>query len=373
MKVLVVGPDRQDPGGVANYYNAVFPKLSNETVVTHYLAIGSTHSQIRGLHIVFDQLRFWQTITRFKPDIIHLNPSLDLKSFLRDGVFIFLAKQRSKPVVVFFRGWQLPFETVVSGHLNWFFKSTYKKADAFIVLANAFSDRLSKWGIDVPIYLANTAVANELLEGFSIDRKLSEIPTTDIIRLLYLARLEKKKGVLELLEAVRILLEKGIDISLTIAGDGPVMSEVRNQVENSELLGKRVSIVGYVRGQAKIEILRTHQVYCFPTQYGEGMPNSVLEAMAFGMAIVTCPVGGIADFFENERMGVLLETTDPQKISDSIATLIDNRGRLINIARYNFEYAQTHFLASSAADNLRSIYKEILNAVNAKLKTQNSK
>lgn len=360
MRVLVVGPDRHDPGGVANYYNAVFPRLSHGEVAAHYLEIGSTRGHGRGLHIILDQFRFWRAIGTIKPDIVHLNPSLDLKSFLRDGMFIFLAKLRRKPVIVFFRGWQEPFENTVSGHLKWFFKLTYGRADGFIVLAKSFSECLRKWAVKVPIYLGNTAVANELLEGFSIERKMEDASGAEVVRLLYLARLEREKGVLELLDAVRMLLDSGAPVSLTIAGDGPIMPEVRQQVAKFGSHQDKVKIIGYVRGQDKKDVLRSHQVYCFPTRYGEGMPNSVLEAMAFGMAVVTCPVGGLADFFENERMGVLLKTIEPEEMASSIGALIESRERLADIAKYNYKYAQNRFLASSAAETLRTRYGEIL-------------
>lgn len=359
MKVLVVGPDRQDPGGVANYYNAVFPKISDREVTAHYLEIGSTRGRGRGLHIVQDQLRFWRTIGQLAPDLIHLNPSLDIKSFLRDGAFIFLAKLRRKPVLVFFRGWQQPFETTVADKLLWFFKLSYGRADAFIVLANAFAERLRAWGISAPIALGATAVADELLENFSIDAKIDELNASPMLRLLYLARLEREKGVLQLLEAVKTLLQRGLPITLTIAGDGPVMADVRRFIEELGEHRDRIEIVGYVRGQAKIDILRGHHVYCFPTQYGEGMPNSVLEAMAFGMALVTCPVGGIADFFENGRMGTLIEQAEPEMIANAIADLIADRAAVPAIALYNYRFARQRFMASSAAEFLRSCYKRI--------------
>lgn len=363
MKVLVVGPDRQDPGGVANYYNAVFPKISDDAVTAHYLEIGSTRGHGRGLHIVLDQIRFWLAIGRINPDLIHLNPSLDIKSFLRDGLFIFLAKLRRKPVLVFFRGWQQPFEKTVAGRLNWFFRLTYARASGFVVLANAFANRLREWGITTPVYLGNTAVDNELLDGFAIAPKTETLGQLPVIRLLYLARLEKEKGVLQLLDAVRILLERELPVTLTIAGDGPMMNEVQQEVAKLGRHRDKVNIIGYVRGQAKIETLSEHHVYCFPTQYGEGMPNSVLEAMAFGMAVVTCPVGGIADFFDASHMGALIETPDPEPLAKTIATLVADRQQLLDVAQFNYIFAQQNFLASSAAKFLRTCYHEIFDPV----------
>lgn len=360
MRVLIVGPDRQDPGGVANYYNAVFPRISDSEVTAHYLEIGSTRGGGKGLHVVLDQLRFWRAIGQIKPDLIHLNPSLDIKSFLRDGAFIFLAKLRGKPVLVFFRGWQQPFESIVSSRLKWFFKLTYARANGFVVLANAFASCLKQWGITVPIYLANTAVADEMLCEFNINSKLEDLAHVPVIRLLYLARLERQKGVLELLSAMEILLQRNLPVTLTIAGDGPIMNEVKQAVANLGLYSEKVNIIGYVRGQAKVDTLTAHHIYCFPTQYGEGMPNSVLEAMAFGQAVVTCPVGGIADFFDGAHMGALIDTSAPQIMAEEIAALVSNRQGLLNAAKYNFEFAQRHFLASSAANFLRLCYKNLI-------------
>ena len=362
MKVLVVGPDRSDPGGVANFYNAVFPRLSNSSVETCYLEIGSTKSGGAVLHTVTDQYRYWKMIGQFNPDIIHLNPSLDFRSFTRDGLFIFLGKLRARKVLVFFRGWQKPFELRVTGLLRFFFSVTYRRADAFIVLAKEFAVSLEKWGVTAPISLGTTTVDDELLAGFSIEEKLEDIDKTTTIRLLYLARLERDKGVVELVKGVKSLLQNGISVSLTIAGTGPAANEVKSEIERLGSDQKFISLIGYVRGKDKAEVFKSHHIFCFPTQYGEGMPNAVLEAMAFGLPIVTCPVGGVADFFEDTNMGALIPNTSPEAIACSISTLLLDRSELVAIAQYNYLYAQERFLASTVAEFLQTRYSDISSA-----------
>lgn len=358
MRVLIVGPDLDDPGGVANYYNAVLPRLSVDGIEVQYLQIGSTHGGRYGLHIIADQFRLWHTIGRFEPNIVHINPSLGMRSFLRDGVFVFIARLRQSKVLVFFRGWQQSFEERVTGLFRWFFQATYAKADCCIVLADTFAGRLRAWGVTAPIALTTTVVADELLEDLSIDRKIADINTATTFRLLYLARLERDKGVLELIDSFDLLVKRGVGVSLTVAGDGPVMSQVRKRVVGLD--GARVQVVGYVRGAAKKELLQSHHVFCFPTRYGEGMPNAVLEAMGTGMAIVTCPVGGIADFFVEPDMGILLEKVDPPYIADKLESLISSRGRLAAMALSNYNYALKHFHASVVAADLRARYKTIV-------------
>lgn len=359
MKVLVVGPDRQDPGGVANYYNAVFPRLANDSIATRYLEIGSTRGGGGVFHALTDQFRFWGMITKFGPDIIHLNPSLDLKSFIRDGLFVFLGKLRRRKVLVFFRGWQKPFELKVSGVFKPFFTITYKRADAFIVLAKEFSDSLRLWGVSVPISIGSTAVDDNLLAGFSVDEKAELVEKAEVIRLLYLARLERDKGVMELFSAVKTLLEQGFNLSLTIAGSGPVSDELEQQIKTLGDKKDAIKLVGYVRGAEKRAIFSSHHIFCFPTQYGEGMPNALLEAMAFGLPVITCPVGGIADFFEDGKMGVLIEEAAPNLIAVAISSSLENRDALVDMVRYNYDYAQSRFLASTVADYLRERYSDL--------------
>ena len=359
MKVLVVGPDLNDPGGVANYYNTVFPRLSEPGVESHYLEIGSTHGSRSGFHIVRDQIRFWKAITRLQPDIIHLNPSLVPKSFFRDGLFVFLAKMRKRRVLVFFRGWQVPFEQHVSTWFNWFFRVTYLRVDMFIVLASRFATCLRQWGVSAPVHLSNTVVNDEVLSDFVIDNKISELQSAGL-NLLFMARLERRKGVVELMRAVMMLIDKGQPIKLTIAGDGPAMHEVRHLMESSAEYSRMIHIAGYVRGKEKYDILRSHHIFCFPTQYDEGMPNSIMEAMAFGMPVITCPVGGIVDFFDDGAMGFLIGGGDSAEIANAIERLLSDRRKCVNIAYYNHEYALHRFLASTAANMLRLRYTDML-------------
>lgn len=362
MRVLIIGPDLSDPGGVANYYNAVFPRLANETIQTQYLAIGSTRSGSRFAHIFKDQLCFWNTLNKFRPDIIHINPSLVPKSFLRDGAFILQAKFKKKPVIVFFRGWDVGFENYVSKTLKWYFDVTYRKADFIIVLAKQFKDRLNMWGVNSPIALGSTTVADELLNGFSIETKIDDIRNSNIIRVLYLARLEERKGIMDLLDAVENLYRLKLPINLTIAGDGPMRQKIEEKIALIDPTNTYLKFVGYARGSQKSELFKSHHIFCLPTQYDEGMPNSILEAMAFGLPVVTCPVGGIPDFFDSEKMGKLLKDNHSDLISSALQSLIFDRSTMAEMAKHNNEYAKTNFLASSCAAFLRNIYTHIIAA-----------
>lgn len=360
-RVLITGPLLADPGGVANYYTNVLPILrDSHQFDIEYLEIGSSRGAAGILHPIADQLRIRRTLARTRFDLLHVNPSLTLKSFLRDGLIVRQASRHGLPVLVFFRGWEEEIENRIHAHWQWLFRSMYGRASLFIVLASHFAEKLRQWGISAPIELATTAVSDSTLGGFSIEDKVRAMRNIDELRVLFLARLEPAKGVLETLEGVAQLARAGRRVRLTVAGVGPAMDDLRRAVESNVELRTRVRLAGYVRGQEKADLFASHHVYCLPTAYGEGMPNSLLEAMAFGMAIVTCGVGGIKDFFQEQTMGYLIERVSGDAVAERLRRLVTEPDRLAEISFYNYRYAQENFLASRVGHKLLANYAGLL-------------
>lgn len=359
-KVLITGPLLADPGGVANYYSNLLPVLRRfKKFDIDYLEIGSTRGAAGKFHPIVDQARVRNVLIDGQFDLVHVNPSLTLKSFLRDGFIVRQARRCGIPVVVFFRGWEEVTEQRIEKRWQWLFRMLYGDASLFIVLASDFANKLHQWGITAPVALATTAVPDEALAGFSMEKKLQYLQGVDEIRVLFLARIEPGKGVLETLEGVGRLVRAGLKVRLTIAGDGAAMKDVVKAIESNPDLKTCVNLAGYVRGEEKTKLLASHHVYCLPTA-GEGMPNSLLEAMAFGMAIVTCGVGGIKDFFEEGVMGHLLERVSGADVADKLQMLVDQPSRIIEMAAYNHGYARENFLAGKVGGRLIEMYGKVL-------------
>jgi glycosyltransferase involved in cell wall biosynthesis len=89
------------------------------------------------------------------------------------------------------------------------------------------------------------------------------------------------------------------------------------------------------------------------------MPNAVLEAMAFGLPVVTRAVGGIRDFFEDGRMGFVTESRDPAVFAGFLARLVADPALRASMGRYNREYARGRFAASVVAARLLEIYAQV--------------
>jgi glycosyltransferase involved in cell wall biosynthesis len=364
MDILITGPLLADQGGVASYYNAVLPYLREQDGFgIHYMEIGGAKGVGGILHPLADQIRFRRILARINPAVVHINPSLVPKSYIRDGLFIYQAKRLGYPVIVFFRGWDQNFESAVETTWLWFFQKTYLKADGFIVLASAFREKLMEWGVTAPIQLGTTTVSSDLMRNFSIAEKVEKLGNEPVIKVLFLARLEKEKGVMETMEAVTMLRAKGIPVTLTVAGDGVFMDVARKYADRHDEMKRFLFVVGDVRGDEKRSLLASHHIYCFPTTYAEGMPNSVLEAMVFGMPVVTCLTGGLRDFFEDGKMGYLAKQRTVVDVANAIERLVNDRNTIMKMSSYNYHYATERFLAPGAADYLANVYRQVASTV----------
>ncbi len=113
----------------------------------------------------------------------------------------------------------------------------------------------------------------------------------------------------------------------------------------------------------KDDILAKGDILLFPTSYAEGLPNVIPEAMGAGQAIISRPVGGIAEIVEDGVNGFLHDSIDPVIFFNSIRKLIDNRQLLIEMQKRNIKKAESNFEASIVIKKIEKLYDVIANGV----------
>jgi glycosyltransferase involved in cell wall biosynthesis len=232
-------------------------------------------------------------------------------------------------------------------------------ADAVIVLAGRFRTALRRWGYRGPVHTTTTAVADDALDaGDAVSRASRGRPGS--LSVLFLSRVRADKGVYEALEAVRLAQKRGLDLRVSVAGDGPDLPRAARWV--NELGVEQVRFVGDVRGDEKRRLMAASDIYLFPTSHGEGMPATVLEAMAYGMGVITCAVGGVQDFFVDGEHGLLAPDARPSTLADRLETLArdDTLRRRVGLNAQRF--AREHFTARRAAERLLDVVAQVREA-----------
>lgn len=343
--IIIVTPNLSTSGGVSSFWNALLPVMgSYDDLTIDTLQIGGHGKNFLGP--VVDQWNFRKKISN-QVDLAFLNPSLGSRSFFRDALFAKQLVKKEIPFVVFFHGWSLEFEKKVDDKYVGFFLKTFGKARKIFVLSQDFKNKIMEWGYQGDVVVETTNVDSSLITDFSIENKIADLQTTDKIKILFLARLLKEKGIFETVEAFRNLTKKYDNIELTIAGDGKDFAELEEVVKDDA----NIKVVGHVEGQGKIDLFKENDIYCLPS-YSEGLPTSVLEAMAFGMPVITSKVGGLKDFFKNGKMGYFVEPKNVKQIEEKFESLLLNKDKIIEIGKHNYAYANEKLLNNVVAERM---------------------
>jgi glycosyltransferase involved in cell wall biosynthesis len=82
------------------------------------------------------------------------------------------------------------------------------------------------------------------------------------------------------------------------------------------------------------------------------LPISILEAMAFGLPVVTTPVGGLKGFFKDDKMGYFVQPRDVEQLVEKLELLILDLDKIIETGKYNYEYAHTKLLNTAQAERM---------------------
>jgi glycosyltransferase involved in cell wall biosynthesis len=138
-----------------------------------------------------------------------------------------------------------------------------------------------------------------------------------------------EKNPLGLVAAAKVLRDKGISVSWRWIGDGPLMKRVRDSVEGSELAGI-VSLMGWV---SHAQII-THYHWADILVLGslrEGLPVSVMEAMACGVPVVATAVDGLPELIMTGVNGLLVPPNDPAVLADAVASIVVDRNERLRM------------------------------------------
>jgi glycosyltransferase involved in cell wall biosynthesis len=146
--------------------------------------------------------------------------------------------------------------------------------------------------------------------------------------LLAVGQLKEKKGFTDLIEACRLLRERGRSMSCTIVGEGPLRQQLLDQIRAADL-DDVVTLTGALGHDEVIEWYRRAQLFVLPCTTAadgdrDGLPNVILEAMAMALPVVSTTTSAVGEAVEHGRTGLLVPPQDPAALADAIQSLLDD-------------------------------------------------
>ncbi|HJU99827.1 MAG TPA: glycosyltransferase family 4 protein [Burkholderiaceae bacterium] len=247
--------------------------------------------------------------------LLHIHVS-SRASFWRKLPFFVLAHAARRPTIVH----------IHSGAFHTFYDGCGKLGKALIryVLDHAsrvvvLSQTWKRWVESVSSNGHVTAIYNPVL--LAADAPASPAGAAARPTVLVLGRIGKNKGSYDLLEAARRIHDEIPGLSLQMGGDGEL--EQMRAAAASARLADCVQLLGWVSGDAKQQAMGRARVYALPS-YNEGLPMSVLEAMAAGLPVVTTPVGGIPEAVSDGVEGYLITPGDVDALADRLKRLLQD-------------------------------------------------
>jgi glycosyltransferase involved in cell wall biosynthesis len=199
-----------------------------------------------------------------------------------------------------------------SPHLKYLYSKNLNYVNKIIVISKATQDDLSR--MNVPIQKTRLIYPITEIENPSKQKTTENKKFT----IGFTSRIEKEKGIYELLQATKILQKT--PINFIIAGKGRESNKVQLYINNNKLQ-KTVHFVGFQKDIS--HILQKVDAVILPSDH-EGLGLTLIEALKMGIPIIGTNTGGIPEILKNGYNGILIEK-DPKDISDKIYNLYINK------------------------------------------------
>lgn len=145
-------------------------------------------------------------------------------------------------------------------------------------------------------------------------------------------------------------------VKFVLVGDGPLEKTLRKQIQTCNL-SNYFFMAGY---QSNPEAWISKFDICVLTSYGEGLPNSVMEYMAFRKPVVASSVGGVPELIEHGVNGLLYEHNDHDLLVESIVRLLRNKKEALKMGNCGYKRLVQEFSMDASIRHLDSLYQEVL-------------
>jgi glycosyltransferase involved in cell wall biosynthesis len=305
---------------------------------------------------VSDFFSLYRTMKSFRPSIVYFTISPSGAALFKDFIFYRIVRFFKTPVIFHHHGKGVKLNGDRNKIYNRIYRNMFRSNDHIC---------LSKEGMaDVEPYISRPAyiVPNGIADNAGTGEK--PLRTGNPCRILFLSNFMISKGILDTIDACKILNDKNFSFELWLVGKSYDVSEAElsDRINQSGLTNK-VKVIGPKYNEDKYEIIRECDFFVFPTKYEkESFPLVILEAFQFGLPVISSFEGAIPSMICPDNDGYLVKKNDIGMLAEKMSLLIENPSRIRTMglkARRKFEslYTLTQFE--------QHVKESILNSLNS--------
>lgn len=319
--VVVLGPSRGAVSGVSTHLTLLFNSELAEAFTLIQFQVGSEgrHESLPGKlwRLLSSPVALAIQILRRSASAVHINTSLNAGALWRDLAYLLTAKLCGAGVIYQVHGGETPLRFCNGNRMMEFLLRTSLRLPDIVVVLSQFE--LSAYRRFVPgqeiVWLPNSI---DIAPYATLKRIRHPEPTG--LRLVYIGRLARAKGLHDALGGMARAQAQGIQVTLVIGGSGPDEESLRERVRQLGL-DHTVRFVGPLFDTDKMGLYRHADVLMLATYHAEGLPYALLESMAAGVPAITTRVGGIPDVVVDGVHGLFVPPHNEQAICRAIETL----------------------------------------------------
>ena len=278
-------------------------------------------------------------------DLIHVHIS-EPPSAIRKYLFMWWAKVWKKKTIVHFHSFSS--DTTIKSNKSSTYKYLFTKADMVLVLSKYWKDEVNN------VFTLGDKV--KILYN-PCSSKISNITYEKKSNILYAGTVNGRKGYADLIVAFAQIAHNFPNWNLVFAGNG--------EIENGKLLARnlgiegQVNFLGWINGEEKDKAFKEASIFCLPS-YAEGFPMAVLDAWAYGLPVISTPVGGLPDIaIDNENI-LMFNPGDTNKLAEQLQRMISDEVVRKKISNASIELSRTTFSEKVINEQLGIIYKDLL-------------
>lgn len=345
IRILMCGSDRKEKGGMNSAIDQLMDHNWGENYRFLYLATHVTGNRVKKIFFfIRAYIKLHKLIKEDFFDIIHIHMSYK-GSFYRKYYVAKLCKKYDKKIIIHLHGSEFKdFYNRGNKKRKARIKKMFSSANITIVLGKYWEKFICSIAPEANVVVINNAV---------VIPDVPEKSVKDKRVLLFLGALIQRKGVMDLLKAAKSIRNDGIDnFKLLIAGAGEEEKKLKEYVKENNM-SDIVNFIGWITKEQKPKLLENSDVLILPS-YNEGLPIAILEAMSYGLPIISTAVGSIAEAVSGN--GFLIKPGDVDALTDRLKTIICRDELFIEQSRKSRQIAKERFAESIFFRKIEDIY-----------------